>query len=111
MGATEIIALDLNDTSRFPKDSPVLLQYFEKLLFSASCRHIQLETQIAEMQGVPVRRLDFKGLVKTPMWDFSDYRALRQAGYERAKKVIAGWSDESQPGPSVLVSVNTHRSG
>lgn len=110
MGATEIIALDLNDTSRFPKDSPALLQYFEKLLFSASCRHIQLETQIAEMQGVPVRRIDFKGLVKTPMWDFSDYRALRQAGYERAKKVIAEWSDESQPNRALLEPANVHQS-
>ena len=50
------------------------------------------------MQGVPVRRIDFQGLAKTPMWDFSDYRALRQAGYEKAKKVIAEWSKEPQTG-------------
>lgn len=101
MGATEIIALDLDDPNLIPKENLTLPQYFQKALFAASRRHVQLETQIAEMQGVPVRRIDFQGLAKTPMWDFSDYRRLRQAGYEKAQKVLAEWNQEKQPEPDV----------
>lgn len=97
MGATEIIALDLDDPNLIPKENLSLPHYFQKALFAASRRHVQLETQIAEMQGVPVRRIDFQGLAKTPMWDFSDYRRLRQAGYERTKMVMAEWSQEAHP--------------
>jgi hypothetical protein len=62
--------------------------------------------QIAEMQSIPVRRIDFQGLAKTPMWDFSDYQALRQAGYEKAKQVIAEWGKEPQPDPAFLMLAN-----
>lgn len=94
MGATEIIALNLNDPDLIPKENITLPQYFQKVLFAANRRQIQLETQIAEMQGVSVHSIDFQGLAKTPMWDFSDYRRLRQVGYEKAKKVIAEWNRE-----------------
>lgn len=103
MGATEIIALDLDDSDLIPKENLTLPQYCQKVIFAASRRHVQLETQIAEMQGVPVRRIDFQGLAKTQMWDFSDYRRLRQAGYEKAKKVIAEWNQETQPAPAFWV--------
>jgi NTE family protein len=103
MGATEIIALDLDDPILVPNENLTPPQYFQKVLFAASRRHVELETQIAEMQGVPVRRIDFQGLAKTPMWDFSDYRRLRLAGYEKAKKVIAEWNQETQPAPAFWV--------
>jgi len=91
MGATEIIALDLDDPTLIPKENLTLPQYFQKYLSAASRRHFQLEMQIAEIRGIPVRRIEFQGLAKTPMWDFSDYRRLRQAGYEKTKKMIAEW--------------------
>ncbi len=94
MGATEIIALDLDDPGLIPSENLAPWHYAQKFLFAASRRHVQLEMQIAKMMGVPVRYIDFKGLVKTSTWDFSDYHALRQAGYERAKKVIAEWTIE-----------------
>lgn len=106
MGATEIIALDLDDPNLLPKENLTLPQYFQKVVFAASRRHVELETQIAEMQGVAVRRIDFQGLAKTPMWDFSDYRRLRQAGYEKAKMVIADWHQEAQPEPAYWMSAN-----
>ena len=102
MGATEIITLNLNDPNLIPKENLSLPQYFQKVLFAANRRQIQLETQIAEMEGVTIRSIDFHGLAKTPMWDFSDYRRLRKAGYEKAKKVIAGWNQESQSEPEIL---------
>jgi hypothetical protein len=91
----------------YPKDNLSVPQYLMKYLFAASRRHIQLEMQIAEMQGVPVRRIDFNGLAKTPMWDFSDYQALRQAGYEKAKLMIAGWAKASQPTPAFAIPVRS----
>ena len=96
MGATEIIALDLDDPPP-ASGNPTLTDYFSKYLSASNRRQILLEMQIAEMRGVPVRHIDFKGLAKTPIWDFSDFTFLRQAGYERAKKVIAGWSQEFGP--------------
>jgi NTE family protein len=105
MGATEIIALDLGDPTLYPKENLTVPQYGLKYFFAASRRHIELEMQIAAMQGVPVRRIDFQGLAKTPMWDFSDYPALRQAGYEKAKKEIAGWVIEPQPAPANVKTV------
>lgn len=95
MGATEIIALDLGDPTMYPKENLSVPQYFTKYLFAASRRHIQLEMQIAMMQGIPVRRIEFQGLAKTPMWDFTDYHAMRQAGYERANQMIAEWRNEA----------------
>jgi NTE family protein len=95
MGATEIIALDLGDPTMYPKENLTVPQYFSKYLFAASRRHIQLEMQIASMQGIPVHRMDFHGLAKTPMWDFRDYQALRQAGYEKAQQMIAEWHKEA----------------
>ncbi len=109
MGATEIIALDLGDPTLYPKENLTVPQYCLKYLDAASRRHIQLEMQIAEMQGVTVRRIDFQGLAKTPMWDFRDYQTLRQAGYEKAKTVIAGWSKEAQPTPGLFAPANAQR--
>jgi NTE family protein len=102
MGATEIIALDLVDPTIIPKENPTIPQLFQQYLFMANQRQIELETQIAKMQGVQVRRIDFKGLVRTTMWNFSDYRRLRQAGYEKAKSTISEWNAES-PSVSVLL--------
>lgn len=100
MGATEIIALDLDDPTLYRKENPTVMQYFQQYLFAASRRHIQLEMQIAEMQGIPIRHIDFRGLAKTPMWDFSDYQRLRQAGYDKAKTLIAEWSIREENGKS-----------
>lgn len=111
MGATEIIAFDLDDPPSYPKENLTLQQYFQKYLYAASRRHVDLETQIAEMRGVSVRCIDFKGLVKSSSWDFSDYKNLRQAGYEKAKKMIAEWSNESQLDSALLVSANVQQSG
>ena len=92
MGATEIIALNLNDLTLIPRENLTPPQYFQKAHFASCRRIIELETQIAEMQGISVRCIDFQGLAKTPMWDFSDYQRLKEAGYEKAKMSIADWS-------------------
>ncbi len=109
MGATEIIALDLDDPTMIPKENLSISQYCETYFFAASRRHIQLEMQIAEMRGIPVHHIYFHGLAKTPMWDFSDYPALRQAGYEKTRHIITEWGKQSQPAPAFLMSAKEHQ--
>ncbi|HVP20590.1 MAG TPA: patatin-like phospholipase family protein [Anaerolineaceae bacterium] len=105
LGATEIIALDLGDDTGIPKESLTPTQYFEQYLFASSRRHISLETELAEGKGVPVRRMDFRGLAIIPLWDFSQQRMLIQAGYDRAQQMLAKWSCESQAAPASSVAL------
>jgi len=98
MGATEIIALDLDDDSLLPKENLTMTQYFEQYIFAASRRHIYLETALAETHGVPVRRIDFRGLATKPIWDFSEHKAWIRAGYEKASFQIEQWEQEEKSG-------------
>jgi hypothetical protein len=65
-----------------------------------------LETELAEGKGVPVRRIDFQGLAKTPIRDFNQQNTLRQAGYGKAHNIISAWSRKLQPDPFELVLSN-----
>jgi NTE family protein len=104
MGATEIIALDLDDEALIPKANLTLTQYFEQYFYAASRRHIRLEMEIARMQGIPVRLIDFRGLAKKPIWDFSDYKALIEAGYQKTQREICEWKRETQANPTLVRS-------
>jgi NTE family protein len=92
MGATGIFALDLDDSSVPPADSLSAIQYVGKFIYSISRRYVYLETALAEALGVPVRTIEFRGLARKPIWDFSDHRRLIRAGYDKAKRQIAGWT-------------------
>jgi NTE family protein len=92
MGASEIIVLDLDDATLLPKDNLTITQYFEKYLYAVSRRHTSLEKKLAEMKGIPIRWIDFQGVTQKPIWDFSDTQVLIEAGYEKARRLIAGWS-------------------
>jgi hypothetical protein len=48
------------------KENLSFAEYCERYLYAASRRHIQLETQLAEMHGIPVRRIDFLAWQKPP---------------------------------------------
>ena len=98
MGATEIIALDLDDDSMLPKENLSLSQYFEQYIYAASRRHVALETALAEARGVPVHSIDFRGLATKPMWDFSEHKAWIRAGYEKARLQIEQWALEEKSG-------------
>ena len=90
MGATEIIALDLDDDSLI-SDEESLSTYLAKFTYGLSRRHIYLEKALAEAHGVHVRSIEFRGLTSRPLWDFSNYKELIQAGYEKASKEISKW--------------------
>jgi len=82
LGATDIIALDLDDPRPTPGKRHPVDQYLDKLIFTVSQRYRRLETALAEAQGVRVRSIELRGPAAAPVWDFGNYRALIQTGYE-----------------------------
>ncbi len=91
-GATRIVALDLmNDPASLPKNVFKATQQLEKLVFAVLQRQVYVETALAKAQGVPVHYMQLKSSPPIPIWDFSKYRELIEAGYEIASCEIAGW--------------------
>jgi NTE family protein len=97
MGATEIVALDLNDPADMPANGGYLGQYLGKLVSAVIQRHACLETALAEAQGVPVHNIGLRSTPPVPIWDFRSYRDLIQIGYEIACSAISGWIKPGQP--------------
>ena len=93
LGATEIIALDLDDPRPAPGIHPPIDRFLDKLLFTVTQRQKQLETALAEARGVPVRCIDLRGPKATPIWDFGNYKDLIQTGYEIGCRKIAEWAN------------------
>ncbi len=99
LGATEIIALDLDDPRptkgiRLPND-----QFLDKLLFAVTQRQKQLETALAEARGVSVHCMELRGRQATPIWDYANYRELIQTGFEIGCRTIAEWAQSGQISP------------
>lgn len=92
LGATEIIALDLNDPNPLTGKDHGLNQYLEKLVFAVTQRQIGLETALARAQGVPVYCMELRSSLSIPIWDFSKNRELIEIGYKIASHEIAGWN-------------------
>lgn len=89
MGATEIIALDLDDpglTLLRNKDGP--LNQLEKLSFAIYGRLVSLETALAEARGVPVHHIALRSPTATYSWDFSNSKELVRTGYEITRRQI-----------------------
>jgi NTE family protein len=93
LGATDIIALALDDPRQTPGKHHPVDQYLDKLVFTVSERYKRLETALAEAQGVRVRCIELRGPAAAPVWDFSNYRELMQTGYEIACREASGWSE------------------
>jgi NTE family protein len=103
MGATEIIALDLDDPRTEPGSGHSLNQYLGKLAFALSRRHICLESALAEAKGVPIHCIELRSPEVTPIWDFSKCRDLVGIGYDVACHKISGWINDNQPESARLV--------
>lgn len=109
LGATEIIALDLDDPSPIPNENPTLTQYFKQYLYAVGRRHVYLETALAEAQGVPVRTIDFRGISSTQTWDFRESEMMIRAGYERANRMIDQWTSLAKPNYSLNKAVSVQK--
>ena len=90
LGATEIIALDLEDPASFPGGDNLLATFLGRLWYAVGRRSVFLESALAEARGVPVRRLELRNDAATAVWDFSDYPSLIRSGYEQAAAWLEG---------------------
>jgi NTE family protein len=107
-GATEIIALDLFHPQ--PPDEPVqgFTGILNRVLTTMENRHIELELELARLQGVPVHRWKLLYEQRIPMWDLSHTHNLIHLGYDMAKTYLAQTPLEppqeafQPPAPAVL---------
>lgn len=98
MGATEIIALDLDDpnlTLLGSEGGP--LNQLEQLSFAVYRRLVSLETALAEARGVPVHHIALRSPIATYSWDFSNYQELVKTGHEITSRQIPFRDPTSQP--------------
>lgn len=97
LGATEILALDLDDPTLVQNGNPTISNYIGKYFNAVSRRHVNLELALAEAKGVPVRLIEFHGLAPRPTWDFCDYLQLMAAGYIKTRSMLEIWDRKPRP--------------
>jgi len=90
-GATEIIALDLFDPDDVNMMTNRVGNFLLKLDRTIESRKTELEIQLAEAHGVPVRRIALTGETPVPLWDFRHSVELIERGYQLAQQAIASW--------------------
>jgi len=90
LGATEIIALDLDDPATYPGGDNSLAHFLQRLWYALGQRALFLEMALAEARGVPVRRIELRSPAATAVWDFSDYPGLIHSGYEQTREWLGG---------------------
>ncbi len=100
LGATRIIALDLEDPNAFPGGDYALAHFLGRLVFAVQRRAVYLEKALAAERGVPVHRLHLTSPAATAVWDFSDYRGLIRSGYEQTVAWLAGTQGSRGEGES-----------
>ncbi len=88
MGATEIIALDIEDPHSFPGGRNPLTNFVGRLWYAVGRRALFLETALAEERGVPVHRLELRSEAATAVWDLSDFPGLIRSGYRQTTQWI-----------------------
>jgi len=88
MGAREIIALDLADFRDLPLDGTGFGSFLGKLFYTVETRQLELETALAEAQGVQVHRLHLLAESPVPLWDFQRSDALIERGYQLTQQAI-----------------------
>jgi NTE family protein len=91
LGATEIIALALDDPKSFLTDNPDLYHFIDKLTFASPRREVRLEIALAEARGVHVRWMGLRCPRPTLVWDFSRSAELIEAGLLQARREIDRW--------------------
>ena len=96
-GATEIIALDLNDPSGLPLTAPGLGPFFARYMNTVQQRETQLELALAAARQVPVLHVHLTPRVSVPVWDFAHAVQLIDIGYELMSRALAGWTPAVEP--------------
>ncbi len=94
LGATEIIALDLNDPGWLMGGGNGHGQYLEKLLFAMTQRQVHMEMELAAARNVSVRYVSLRSSSSIPIWDFRTHRDLFKTGYEIMQQKISSWQQD-----------------
>lgn len=97
LGATEIIALDLDDPRKMLGSPNAQSQYMEKLIYSITQRQVTLEMELASARGVPVQYVSLRSSPPVPIWDFRTHRDLFKIGYEIMRQKMSAWPQDDQP--------------
>ncbi|MRR33005.1 hypothetical protein EG834_22335 [bacterium] len=104
LGATEIIALDLNDPNGMFDLDNRQNRYMEKLVYSVTRRQTVVEMALAAERNVTVQHILLKSSPPVPIWDFSKHRELIRVGYETARQSMADWLSKDQFMPGIAHS-------
>ena len=106
LGATEIIALDLNDPASWIGIIRGPYQHTDHLIYTILQRQSYMETAFAEAKGVPVDCVALRSSPAVPLWDFGSNKALIESGYEIASHTISDWNkaDRAESAHPALIS-------
>lgn len=95
MGATAIIALDLQDPDSYGDMNKAIDPLLMKLAASITQRQRSLEMEVASARGVSVQYVSLRSIPSVPIWDFKTHRDLFKVGYETMKNEMSSWQQDS----------------
>jgi NTE family protein len=95
LGATEIIALDLQDPDSYTDLSKTTGPLLPKLISAIFQRQLRLEMELAAARRVSVRLVSLRSTPSVAVWDFTTHRELFKIGYETMKNEISNWPQKS----------------
>lgn len=104
LGATDIIALDLNDPNGMLDVGNHQNRYMEKLVYSVTRRQTVIEMALAAERNVTVQHILLKSSPPVPIWDFSKHRELIRVGYKTARQSVSNWFSKDQFVPGIVHS-------
>lgn len=93
-GATEVIALDLDDRRTVAPDATGFLPDMSRFVMTVQQHQVEMELALARAHGIPVRRISLQGEPPAPIWDFKRTTELIERGYDIACEEIATWRIE-----------------
>jgi NTE family protein len=93
-GASEIIALDLNDTRAYLQSANNLVNLFGKMVATANHRQAELELALADALGLPVKHIRLLGVDPIAIWDFELTETRIARGYALTRDIIETWRSE-----------------
>jgi NTE family protein len=91
LGATEIIALDLQDPDSYADLSKTTGPLLPKLASAITQRQVGLEMELASAWRVSVQYVPLRSTPPVPIWDFKTHRDLFKIGYETMKNEMSRW--------------------
>jgi NTE family protein len=95
LGATKIIALDLQDPNSYADLSKTTGPLLTKLASAITQRERGLEMELASARRVSVQYVSLRSTPPVPIWDFKTHRDLFKVGYETMKNEMSSWQQNS----------------